>query len=87
MLKKAIVGTGITLLLGLFFFGRDMVSYVNTSAQYMKDSVKESVPTEFQIERARNMIADLGPEIQKNMLAIAREEVELERVDDQIADA
>lgn len=86
MIKKAIIGTGITLLLGLFFFGRDMVSYVNTSARYMRDSVRESVPTEFQIERARNMIADLGPEIEKNMLAIAREEVEVERIDKQIAD-
>jgi peptidoglycan hydrolase CwlO-like protein len=86
MIKKAVVGTAITLMLGLFFFGRDMVSYVNTSAQYMKDSVKDSVPTEFQIERARNLITDLGPEIEKNMLAIAREEVEVERIEKQIAD-
>ena len=86
MIKKAIIGTGITLLLGLFFFGRDMVSYVNTSARYMRDSVRESVPTEFQIERARNMITDLGPEIEKNMLAIAREEVEVERIEKQITD-
>lgn len=86
MIKKAIIGTGITLMLGLFFFGRDMVSYVNTSARYMRDSVQESVPTEFQIERARNMITDLGPEIERNMLAIAREEVEVERIEKQIAD-
>jgi peptidoglycan hydrolase CwlO-like protein len=86
MIKKAVIGTVVTLMLGLFFFGRDMASYVHTSAQYMKDSVKESVPTGFEIERARNMIADLGPEIQKNMLAIAREEVEVERIEKQIAD-
>ena len=86
MIKKAIIGTGITLMLGLFFFGRDMASYVNTSARYMRDSVQESVPTEFKIEMARNMIADLGPEIEKNMLAIAREEVEVERIEKQIAD-
>lgn len=86
MIKKAIIGTGITLMLGLFFFGRDMASYVNTSARYMRDSVKDSVPTEFQIDRARDMIADLGPEIEKNMLAIAREEVEVERIEKQITD-
>lgn len=86
MIKKAIIGTGITLMLGLFFFGRDMVSYVNTSARYMRDSVQESVPTHFQIERARDEIANLGPEIEKNMLAIAREEVEVERIAKQIAD-
>lgn len=86
MVKKAILGTVVTLVLGLFFFGRDMVSYVSTSAKFVKDSVKDSVPTEFQIERARDMIADLGPEIQKNMLAIAREEVEVEQIEKQIAD-
>jgi chromosome segregation ATPase len=86
MIKKAIIGTGITLMLGLFFFGRDMASYVNTSARYMRDSVQESVPTHFHIERARDEIANLGPEIEKNMLAIAREEVEVERIEAQIAD-
>lgn len=86
MIKKAIIGSVITLMLGLFFFGRDMVSYVSTSAKYVKDSVTDNVPTPFQIERARNLIADLGPEIQKNMLAIAREEVEVAQIEKQIAD-
>ncbi len=86
MIRKAVIGTAIVLMLGLFFFGANMVSYVSTSAQYMRDSVEDSVPTEFQIERARNLVADLGPEIEKNMLAIAREEVEVERIEKQIAD-
>jgi len=84
MIKKAIVGTGVLLLLGLFFFGRDMASYVHTSAGYMKESVNNSVPTQFQIDRARNMIADLAPEIRDNMRAIAREEVEVEQIAEEI---
>jgi len=87
MIRKALVGTGIALLLGLFFFGRDMLSYVRTSAGYMKQSINDSVPTEFQIDRARTMINDLVPEIRKNMQVIAREEVEVEQLQKQICEA
>ncbi|NUQ63397.1 MAG: hypothetical protein HUU20_13040 [Pirellulales bacterium] len=87
MIKKAMIGGGAALLLGLLFFGRDAVSYVTTSTGYLKDSVKDSVPIEFQIERARRMIHDLVPEIRKNMYVIAKEEVEVERLQRQIADA
>jgi chromosome segregation ATPase len=87
MIRKALVGTGIALLLGLFFFGRDMLSYVRTSAGYMKQSINDSVPMEFQIDRARTMINDLVPEIRKNMQVIAREEVEVEQLQKQILEA
>lgn len=87
MIKKAILGTGVALVLGLLFFGRDAASYVTTSTGYLKDSVKDSVPIEFEIERARRMIGDLVPEIRKNMHVIAKEEVEVEQLERQIADA
>ena len=87
MIKRLIiVGSGI-LLVGILLFGRDAVSYVRTSAGYVKDSVHESVPIEFQIDRARNMIKDLVPEVRKNMHIIAKEEVEVKRLEEQIARA
>jgi chromosome segregation ATPase len=87
MIKKAIVGGGVVLLAGLFFFGRDCFSYIRTSVHSVKESVHSSVPVEFQIERARGMIKDLVPEIRKNMHVIAKEEVEVERLEKQIADS
>jgi hypothetical protein len=45
------------------------------------------VPIEFQIERARTMIKDLVPEVRKNMHVIAKEEVEVQRLDEQITGA
>lgn len=87
MLKKVLIGTGVVLLVSGFFFGRDLVSYVKTSAGYVQDSVVDAVPMEFQIERARGMIDGLLPEIRKNMHAIAKEEVEVERLEKQIAQA
>jgi hypothetical protein len=87
MIKKAILGAGIATLVALFFFGRDAVSYVRTSAGYVKDSVKDSVPLEFQINRARDMVQDLMPEIRRNMHLIAKEEVEVDHLAQRIADA
>jgi len=40
-------------------------------------AVTDNIPIEFQLERARNMIKDLDPEIVKNMRVIAKEEVEI----------
>ncbi|RMF94543.1 MAG: hypothetical protein D6741_12525 [Planctomycetota bacterium] len=87
MLKKILIGTGIVVLVSGFFFGRDLFSYVKTSMGYAHSAVVDAVPMEFQIERARGMIEDLLPEIRKNMLAIAKEEVEVERLEKQIAQA
>jgi len=87
MIKRVIIiGSG-TLLLGGLMFGRDAVSYVRTSAGYVSDSVQESVPIEFQIDRARGMIKDLVPEVRKNMHVIAKEEVEVQRLEEQIVKA
>ena len=86
MIKKMlIVGSGAALL-GLVFVGRDAMSYLRTSAGYVTDSVRESVPVEFQVDRARGMIQDLVPEVRKNMHVIAKEEVEVQRLDEQIAE-
>jgi chromosome segregation ATPase len=84
MLKKSlVVGGALVLLLGLFF-GRDACSYLTTSSRWVKDTVKTNVPIEFQIDRARQMIKDLDPEIRQNMHLIAKEEVEIEKLGNQV---
>jgi phage shock protein A len=80
MIRKLIYGAGIGCIVMLFLFGRDALSYVRTSAGWVKDSVRESVPVEFQIDRACRMIASLEPEVRRNMHVIAKEEVEVERL-------
>ncbi|HEX4150416.1 MAG TPA: hypothetical protein VHY20_15570, partial [Pirellulales bacterium] len=73
--------------LGVFFLGRDAVSYVGTSVGWIKDTVKNSVPIDFELERARRMIKNLVPDIRQNMQRIASEEVEVERLTRQIAES
>jgi chromosome segregation ATPase len=81
MLKKTFVlGVAGFVLLGLLF-GR---SHVLTTLGMVKQHVKSSVPIDFEIERARQMITDLRPEIEKNLRLIAQEEVEVARLEDDL---
>jgi chromosome segregation ATPase len=85
MIKKMLMLGGGAALVGLVMVGRDAYSYLRTSAGYVTDAVQETVPIEFQIDRARGMVQDLVPEVRKNMHIIAKEEVEVQRLDEQIA--
>jgi hypothetical protein len=87
MIKKLIfVAAGVGLAFVLLF-GRSAASYLRTSVGSVRQTVQSSVPVEFQIDRARNMIKDLTPEVRKNMHIIAKEEVEVQRLDEQIRGA
>jgi len=84
MLKKtAIVGVAVTLL-AVLLAGR---SHVQTAWKEVKDTVKNNVSLDFEIKRARGMIEDLRPEIEKNLRRIAQEEVEVARLEKQVGQA
>lgn len=84
MVKRTLVGGSAALLLTGVMFGRDAVSYVTTSAGWVKDSISESVPVEFEIERAKKLINDLEPEVRHNKQLVVREEVALEQLAEQV---
>jgi chromosome segregation ATPase len=87
MVKKGIlIGAGVLVLLGLLF-GRDALSYVKTAGNWVHEGVRDSVPVEFEISRAHDMIKGLTPEIHKNMHLIAREEVDVKNLSEQLATA
>ncbi|NQU23973.1 MAG: hypothetical protein HQ567_22040 [Candidatus Nealsonbacteria bacterium] len=85
MIKKMVIVGGLALLVCGLVFGTSMLSYVSTSAGYVSESVRDSVPVGFEIDRARGMIKDLAPEVEKNMKLIAKEEVRVKRLQEQIA--
>ena len=67
MIKKALLvvtGLGLTTLV---LFGRDAASYVSTTYNRLTSTVTDNVPTEFQIDRAKQMVRDLEPEIRRAM--------------------
>ncbi len=80
MIKKTLFVGAAVLLLVTLFAGRGMVSYVTTAVDRVEDQFKSNVPVKFEIERARRMLKDLTPEIERNMHLIAREEVEVAKL-------
>jgi chromosome segregation ATPase len=81
MIKKLVLlGVGV-LVLGGIVANTNLGSYVGTSYRRAATTVEESVPLEFQIDRARNMVRDLEPEIRRSMHVIAKEEVQVAELD------
>jgi chromosome segregation ATPase len=78
MIKKAIISTAALALVGTFVFGRDVVSYVKTTATSVRTAVRSEVPMGFELERAREMVNNLMPDIKSCMRQIAEAEVDVE---------
>ncbi|MEO1524504.1 MAG: signal peptide-containing protein [Planctomycetota bacterium] len=74
-----VVGIG-----GFFVFGRAFPSYVISSANSVSESVKETVPVEFELRRARDLIKAILPELQAQVRAIAEEEVAIAALEAEI---
>lgn len=72
VLAAALAGAGL-----FFVFGTDALSYVTSSGRMIKRAVKDSVPVEFEIKRARDMLDELIPEMHANLKIVAEEEVEV----------
>ncbi len=84
-LKIGVIGTAGFCLLGGLFFGKDLASYVRSSARGMRTVVKDSVPIEFELRRARDLLEDIIPEMRANIQLIAQEEVEVAALKAEIA--
>ena len=85
MIKKTILGSLAGLLTMGFLFGGDAISYTTSSLGWVRTSVKNSVPVSLQIERARDMVQKIQPEVYRNKQLIVREEVALERLANRIS--
>ena len=77
-LKLGVITAGGLALAGGLLFGRDVVSYVSSSARSMQEAVKDSVPIEFELRRARDLLDDIIPEMHCNVRLIAQQEVEID---------
>ena len=84
MFKKLIVSALAITAVSAFLFGSNATSYLGTSAERVTQAVEDSVPIEFQIDRARKMVRDLEPEIRRSRHVIAKEEFEVANLDKRI---
>lgn len=76
-IKFGAMAVGGLAILGGLVFGTDLGSYVTSSANSVRTAVKDAVPMEFELRRARDMIDDILPELHANIRQIAQEEVEI----------
>lgn len=76
-IKYGIIGVCGAALVGGIVFGTDLFSYVGTSAKSVRTAMKDAVPIDFELTRARNLLEDIIPEMQANVRLIAQEEVEV----------
>ena len=86
-MKKWIVGLAILVVVSMGVFGADLWSYARTGTAWVTQSVKSQIPLEFELQRARQLVGELVPDIQANMHVIATEEVEVQHLEAEIKEA
>jgi len=84
--RGAVATVGMTLVGGLLF-GDDLFSYVKSGHHALRGQVKNSVPIEFELTRARDLLDEIIPEMHANVKRIATEEVELASLKADIAES
>ncbi len=68
----------------VWLFGDDLWLQFQRTRAKLRDSVRENVSIELEIERARTTAASLIPDIRRNHEIIVREQVEIEELRDEI---
>ena len=79
-IKMGVLTVAGAAVIGGLVFGTDLVSYVTSSTKLVRAKVKDAVPIEFELRRARDLLEEIIPEMQTNVRLIAQEEVEVDRL-------
>ncbi|HAK96527.1 MAG TPA: hypothetical protein DCM87_16440 [Planctomycetes bacterium] len=85
LIKWTAVGVGGALILGGLMFGTDMFGYASSSYKQFRNKVKSAVPVELEIQRARDLLAELVPELKANIVLVAQEEVAVDELEKEIS--
>lgn len=80
MIKKTLTGLGLLAVGSYLWMGTSLGSYARTGYQQTKSYFEGQVPIEFEIKRAKTLVAELVPDIRTTMKSIAEEEVKVERL-------
>lgn len=86
-LKYGVITVAAVAIVGGVVFGRDLASYLSSGSKLIRTSVKENVPIEFELARARDLVNDIVPEMQANVRLIAQQEVEIANLREEITSA
>jgi len=84
MIKKSVVAAAGVLLLLSLIYGR---SHVTTAVGIAKDKLDHSMSIPFELQRARDEVKRLAPEVERNMRAIAEVEVDVAKLEREVGKA
>ena len=84
MFKKLIIAGLAVLLVGGLLFGRNLVPYATTTIDKVRESMKQSIPIDQQIEMARAKLKQVEPEVRRMRYEIAKETVAIKRLNEQL---
>lgn len=87
LIKVGLLSTAGLVLVGGLVFGRDLCSYASSSGRSIRLAIKDTVPVEFELRRAKDLLDDIIPEMQANVRLIAQQEVEIANLKEDIARA
>jgi hypothetical protein len=72
--KIAVIGAGVTRLIGALVFGKDVVSYLASSETSVRSAIKDNVPIEFELRRVCDLLDQIIPQMHANIYFIAVED-------------
>ncbi|MFN9551670.1 MAG: hypothetical protein ACK56Q_15465 [Pirellulaceae bacterium] len=84
MLSKLLLGSMVTVGGVGLVAGTTALSYLRMGITSVRQEIAERIPVQVELQRARQMIAELKPEIAENLRRFAKEEVDLERLEEEL---
>jgi chromosome segregation ATPase len=86
MLKKLVVGTAAAALAGGLLLGSDAVSYLKTFGGNVREAVKSEISVEFELDRIKDEVDNLMPEIRRHLTVVAEQSVDVKDLERDLAD-
>jgi len=84
MVKKGLLGAALGTGALFLVFGTSAPNYFWTVCHKIRQTAKDAVPPQFEIDRAREEIEGLKPQIEKNIEQLARAEVDAEHLEKEV---
>ena len=86
MLKKIVVGQLSMFLAGGLLLGSDAFSYLRTFGGQVREAVKSEISVEFELDRIRDEVDNLVPEIRRHMTIVAEQSVDVKDLERDLTD-
>ena len=80
MIRKALLGTALTLGLGTLVFGTDVFTFARTAAEEARSGLRDAVPVAFEIKAARQKLNELDPAVDAAKRLVAEQGLAVERL-------